>query len=71
MVTNKSKSVKREESALLVGTRVRVCVCVPVPEIVLMAAVSFYLMGDGGGAGERRRDDRVSTGKKRRVRKRR
>lgn len=38
---------------------------VPVPEIVLMAAVSFYLMGDGGGAAERRRDDRVSAGKER------
>lgn len=28
-------------------------VCVPVPEISLMAAVSFYLMEEGGRAAER------------------
>lgn len=59
MVTN-SESVKREAR-----------VCVPVPEIGLMAAVSFYLMGDRRRDGERCRDDRVSTGRKRRVRGRR
>lgn len=53
-VTN-SESVKRR------GARV----CVPVPEIGLMAAVSFYLMGGRRGAGERGRDDRVSTGRRR------
>ena len=46
------------------------CVCVTVPEISLMAAVGFHLMGGRRRAGERCRDDRVSTSKKERARKR-
>lgn len=47
------KRIKKERVGGWVGGWVDGCACVPVPEISLMAAVSFYLMEGRRRAGEK------------------